>query len=147
MGTQGRFIGHFSIKKKSNIYGLIFGSHAWRGMQKFLEIAWKLDQACGEADYEMEADALQGEMDFNEGKTRFKKRKKEKFQEMLSEEIKSGALQINKDVFLYCLTNGFLPRVAKDVYRRLQNERLIKNRKDFPRCFDATMKQPRHITM
>lgn len=40
---KGMFIGHFSIKKKSNIYGLIFGSRAWRGMQKFLEIAWKLD--------------------------------------------------------------------------------------------------------
>jgi hypothetical protein len=128
------FIGHFSIKKKSNIYGLIFGSRAWRGMQKFLEIAWKLDQACGEADYEMEADTLQAEMDFDEGKTRFKK------------QIKSGGLKTDKDVFLYCLTNGFLPRVAKDVYRRLHNERLIKNtRDDFPRSSDAAMKQPRQI--
>jgi three-Cys-motif partner protein len=143
---KGMFIGHFSIKKKSNIYGLIFGSRAWRGMQKFLEIAWKLDQACGEADYEMEADTLQAEMDFDEGKTRFKKRKKEKFQEMVSEQIQSGGLKTDKDVFLYCLTNGFLPRVAKDVYRRLHNERLIKNtRDDFPRSSDAAMKQPRQI--
>ncbi len=59
---RGMFIGHLSIKKKSNIYGLMFGSHAWRGMQKFLEIAWKLDQVCGEADYEMEADTEEGKI-------------------------------------------------------------------------------------
>ena len=39
------FIGHFSIKKKANIYGLVFGSHHWRGMQKFLEIVKVTDAA------------------------------------------------------------------------------------------------------
>jgi hypothetical protein len=140
------FIGHFSIKKKSNIYGLVFGSHHWRGMQKFLEIAWKLDPACGEADYEMEADTAQGEMYFDQGKTGFKKRKVEMFQEMLAEQIKSGALATDKAVFLHCLTNGFLARVAKDVYQRLHNDRLLKNiRDDFPRSSEAVMKQTRRI--
>jgi three-Cys-motif partner protein len=145
---KGMFIGHFSIKKKANIYGLVFGSHHWRGMQKFLQIAWKLDRACGEADYEMEADTLQAEMDFDQGKTKFKKRKVEKFQEMLPEQIRADALKTDKDVFLHCLTNGFLPRVAKGVYMCLRDDRLLKNAKaNFPRYSADVMKSPRRIEM
>jgi three-Cys-motif partner protein len=140
------FIGHFSIKKKSNIYGLVFGSHHWRGMQKFLEIVWKLDPDCGEADYEMESDTVQGEMYFDEGKTGFKKRKIEVFQERLSELIGKGTFRTDKAVFLHCLTNGFLPRVAKDVYIRLREDGVVKNAKaTFPRYSADVMKAPRTI--
>lgn len=140
------FIGHFSIKKKSNIYGLIFGSHHWRGMQKFLEIVWKLDADCGEANYEMEADTAQGEMYFDQGKTGFKKRKVEVFQDKLSEFIEFRESTTDQDVFLYCLTNGFLPRVAKDVYQRMQREGFLKNdRNNFPRYSDVVMKQSRPL--
>jgi hypothetical protein len=104
---KGMFIGHFSIKKKSNIYGLVFGSHHWRGMQKFLEVAWRLDPACGEADYEMEADTVQGQLYFEEGKPGFKKRKIEVFRERLVELIESRVLKTDRDVFLHCLTTDF----------------------------------------
>jgi three-Cys-motif partner protein len=140
------FIGHFSIKKKSNIYGLIFGSHHWRGMQKFLEIVWKLDPACGEADYEIESEAVQGEMYFEAGKTGFKKRKIEIFQEQLSHLITNRTLATDKTVFLHCLTSGFLPRVAKDVYIRLRDDGVLKNAKaTFPRYSADVMKAPRRI--
>ena len=140
------FIGHFSIKKKSNIYGLVFGSHHWRGMQKFLEIVWKLDPACGEADYEMEADTAQGEMYFEQGKTGFKKRRVEIFQEKLADLIGGGELKADEAVFLYCLVNGFLPRVAKDVYIRLRENGTLKNaRAMFLRYSADVMKAPRTI--
>jgi three-Cys-motif partner protein len=144
--TKGMFIGHFSIKKKANIYGLVFGSHHWRGMQKFLEIAWKLDSACGEADYEMEADTAQGQLYFEQGKSGFKKRKIEVFQDKLAELITSRSLGTDKDVFLHCLTNGFLPRVAKDVYIRLRAAGVLKNsRATLPRYSVDAMKSPRTI--
>lgn len=140
------FIGHFSIKKKSNIYGLVFGSHHWRGMQKFLEIVWKLDPDCGEADYEIESDTAQGEMYFEEGKTGFKKRKIDVFKERLSELIRNGTLRTDKAAFLHCLTNGFLPRVTKDVYIRLRENGVLKNAKaTFPRYSADVMKAPRTI--
>jgi hypothetical protein len=140
------FIGHFSIKKESNIYGLVFGCHHWRGMQKFLEIAWKLDADCGEADYAMESDTAQGVMDFDKGTTGFKKRKVELFEEKLADLINSGALATDKAVFLYCLVNGFLPRVAKDVYIRLRDGDALKNsRESFPRYSTDVMKQPRKL--
>lgn len=140
------FIGHFSIKKQSNIYGLIFGSHHWRGMQKFLEIAWKMDTVCGQANYKMESDSVQGEMDFDTGKARFKKRKIEVFQDRLSELIRNGTLIADKAVFLHCLTNGFLPRVAKDVYIRLRADEVLRNSKaTFPRYSADVMKASRAI--
>jgi hypothetical protein len=143
---RGMFIGHFSIKKKSNIYGLVFGSHHWRGMQKFLEVVWKLDPACGEADYELEADTAQGEMYFEQGKTGFKKRKVEVFQAQLSELIADRTLTTDKAVFLHCLTNGFLPRVSKDVYMRLRDGGVLKNAKaTFPRYSADAMESPRKI--
>jgi len=145
---KGMFIGHFSIKKKSNIYSLVFGSHHWRGMQKFLQVVWKLDPACGEADYEMEADTAQGEMYFDEGRTGFKKRKVEVFQQQLSELITSGVLTTDKAVFLHCLTNGFLSGVAKDVYARLHKSNILRNsRPTFPRCSADVMKEPRKLQL
>jgi three-Cys-motif partner protein len=146
LAPQGMFIGHFSIKKETNIYGLVFGSHHWRGMQKFLEIAWKLDASCGESNYEMDANAAQGEMFFEQGRTGFKKRKTEIFQEKISEFIEFRESTTDQDVFLYCLTNGFLPRLAKDVYERMRREQFLKNdRRNFPRYSDVVMKEPRQL--
>ena len=132
--------------KERNIYGLVFGSHHWRGMQKFLEIAWALDKECGEANYEMEAETRQGLLLFPEGKTGFKKRKVELFQDEMESLIQSGKLAADQNVFLHCLINGFLPRVAKDVYAKLNASGALKNtRTDFPRYSDAVMKQPRRL--
>jgi len=140
------FIGHFSIKKKANIYGLVFGSHHWRGMQKFLEIVWRLDPNCGEADYEMEADTAQGQLYLEQGGPGFKKRKTEVFQEKLAELIRARLLRTDKDVFLHCLTNGFLPRIAKDVYIRLRDAGVLKNTKaEFPRYSADVMKSARNL--
>ncbi len=143
---KSMFIGHFSIRKERNIYGLVFGTHHWRGMQKFLEIAWSLDRECGEANYEMEGDTRQGMLLLPDGGTGFEKRKVEVFQDQLAGLIERGELTTDKAVFLHCLINGFLPRVAKDVYTRLKNRGLLKNlRKTYPRYSEAAMKEPRKI--
>jgi three-Cys-motif partner protein len=139
-------IGHFAIKKGSNIYGLIFGSHHWRGLQKFLEIAWKLDAECGEANYELEQDTAQGLIDFEKGTTGFKKRKVEVFQDSLADSIAAGKLKDDDAVFRYCLVNGFLPRVVKDVYTSLRDTGVLKNAKaSFPRYSAEAMKAPRNL--
>jgi len=57
------FLAPFSIKKGSNIYGLIFGSAHPLGMDKFLQVAWKRDQINGEADFDINRDNIApGEM-------------------------------------------------------------------------------------
>jgi hypothetical protein len=55
-------------------------------------------------------------------------------------------LMTDKEVFLHCLTNGFLPRIAKDVYIRLRDDGILKNAKaTFPRYSADAMKSPRTI--
>ena len=46
-------LGQFAIKKGPNIYGLVFGSGHVRGIDKFLEVAWRKDALNGEADYDI----------------------------------------------------------------------------------------------
>lgn len=46
---ERHFLAPFSIKKGSNIYGLIFGSAHPLGMDKFLQVAWQSDRISGEA--------------------------------------------------------------------------------------------------
>jgi hypothetical protein len=142
------YIGHFSIKKAPNIYGLIFGSQHWRGLQKFLEIAWKLDAQCGEADYELEEDTDQAVIDFEFGGMVFKKRKVEIFQDKLVDLISAGKLKTDEAVVLYCLVNGFLPRVSKNVYIRLRNDGVLRNAKTtFPRSSVEALKAPRRLEL
>jgi len=44
----------FSIKKGSNVYGLIFGSNHSLGLEKFLNIAWKINPHSGDANFNID---------------------------------------------------------------------------------------------
>ena len=57
-GGLDYFLAPFSIKKGSNIYGLIFGSAHPLGMDKFLQVAWKKDAINGEADFDINRDNI-----------------------------------------------------------------------------------------
>jgi three-Cys-motif partner protein len=52
------YLGPFSLKKGSNIYGLIFGSNHSYGIEKFLKICWGLDPQRGEANYDIDSDKI-----------------------------------------------------------------------------------------
>lgn len=54
----GFYLAPFSIKKGSNIYGVIFGSGHPLGMDKFLEVAWKQDEINGEADFDIDRENM-----------------------------------------------------------------------------------------
>ena len=51
--SQQYFLAPFAIKKKMNIYGLIFGTGHPLGLDKFLKVAWEKDKLNGEADYDI----------------------------------------------------------------------------------------------
>jgi hypothetical protein len=133
------FVGSFSIEDDKSVNGLVFVSHHWRGIQKFLDAAWKLG---GEADFDIEADTRQGSWDFETGASGFKQRKLDFFKEELFKAIASRRLRNERDVFLTCVANGFLPRTAKSVYERLMKEQVIKNTgENRPRISDIVMKK------
>jgi three-Cys-motif partner protein len=52
------FLGPFSIRKRSNIYGLIFGSRHPLGIHKFLQVAWDNDDIAGEANFDIDRENI-----------------------------------------------------------------------------------------
>ncbi len=112
------FLGSFSIKKGSNIYGLIFGSHHPLGLEKFLRICWRADPDRGEANYDIDDDHLDSraprlfrEMD--------QPRKLTLFHQNLRSKILSGDLNTDRSVYLDTLEEGFLPADGKAVLKEL----------------------------
>lgn len=109
----------FSIKKGTNIYGLIFGSGHPLGMEKFLNICWKEDEETGEANFDIQGDkklCLQPSL-FPEDND---KRKIPTFQRQLEDKILSGELKSDKEVFVYMINNGFIGKHVSEVVNRLK---------------------------
>lgn len=136
-------VGHFSIKKGSNVYGLVFGSNHWLGMFKFLQIAWNLDQDAGQADFAIEVDIGQGNL-FSK---KFKRSRLDIFKENLKSRILEREFSSDADVFLTCIRNGILPsKAAKGVFSELIKEGIIRNgRGNQLRVSQEAMKDPREI--
>lgn len=108
----------FSIKKGSNIYGVIFGSRNLYGLQKFLEVCWLLDQATGEANYDIDNDPARHGDRFLFAELNTIKKQDAFCQDL--ENMLRGRGWNNRDVYRYVLENGFLPRHAKAHLETLQ---------------------------
>lgn len=112
------FLAPFSIKKGSNIYGVIFGSAHPKGIGKFLNICWKLDQIHGEANFDISGESIDSrtprlfpEMDTTS--------KIQKFQAEIRTNISRGELNTDGELYIACLANGMLPKHGKDVLREM----------------------------
>jgi len=116
----------FTIKKGSNIYGLIFGAHHIRAVDKFLQIAWKLNPVNGQANFDINEDIgpQQLKLGFDGDEIR-RKTKLEAFKEDLSQRIVNSKLCTNKAVYLYTLGRGFLPSHAREVVSDLKKQKII----------------------
>ena len=138
------FIGHFSIKKGSNVYGLIFGSSHPLGMFKFLQIAWKVDAQTGEADFPIEAGCAQG--DLFDG---FQKTKLQLMKDELVQKITSRELTTDGQVVLHCIAAGILPsKVAPVVYKELQEQGVLGHSGDCrPRHSYDAVTEPRDLVL
>ena len=144
---EGYHVGHFSIKKDSNIYGLIFGSGHWRGMEKFVSIVWGLDSECGDANFPIEAERNQSEMDFGSPNPVFKKKKLELFKETLEADILAGEFKNDGEVFLHCITNGISPaRGAGELYKEMkESNHMSWTRGNGPRYSSTSLIEPRRL--
>ncbi len=119
------YVGSFSIKKGSNVYGLIFISKHPLGMEKFLKTAWKKDSLTGTANFDIDNEkidikqpSLFSEMDKS---TRVKQ-----FQKELRDLIEQGKIKTNREIYLAWLLEGMLPEHAKEVLQKQKMEGKIK---------------------
>jgi three-Cys-motif partner protein len=115
------FLAPFSIKKSTNIYGLIFGSNHTYGIEKFLKICWKMDNQRGEANFDIDREKINIAApslfpDFN------KPSKRRVFEEDIERQVFNKNLDTNYKVYLFTLDNGFLPKDANEVLRKLEKE-------------------------
>jgi three-Cys-motif partner protein len=118
------YLAPFSIKKGTNIYGLIFGSKHSLGMEKFLNVCWKHDKLTGEANYDIDDDKidLSAPSLFAEYN---KPKKMATFEIELTTKIKSGEISTNKDAYLLGLSSGFLPKHVNVIFRNLMEQKVV----------------------
>ena len=118
------FLAPFSIKKGSNIYGLIFGSSHPLGIDKFLRVAWGKDCITGEADFDIDRENLHPNeltLDFAE----MRPTKVAHFEEQLERGLTAGQIGDEASVLRLCYQLGVTPKHAEPVLIRLKKAGLI----------------------
>jgi len=113
--SKDYFIHHFTIKKGSNYYGLIFGTNHSLGMEKFLKVCWNKDPQAGESNFYIYGDFDKSSLFYTENNTI----KKEKYRSFLLREILEGKVRNNKAGLLHALRNSMLPKVYVETIEEL----------------------------
>jgi hypothetical protein len=115
------YLAPFSIKKGSNIYGLIFGTNHTLGMEKFLNVCWGIDKHRGEANFDIDKEKIND----NEP-TLFSElnvpNKRQVFESDLENKIIDRQLNSVISVYTFSLNNGFLPKDANKVLKELKSK-------------------------
>ena len=109
----------FTIKKNTNIYGVIFGATHPRAIDKFMRTAWKMNSINGEANFDIDDETnLCHPTLFDEGKPT----KIESFQTALRRFVLAGRLTNNKEVYVFTLRAGHIPEHASDEIKKMKKE-------------------------
>lgn len=114
----------FSLKSQNgNINGVIFGTKNLLGLQKFLDVAWKLDGSAGEANFNIDGNVCYRDQRslFDEDNT---PRKLQVFEDELLEFIVKKRPN-NCEVYRFCLEQGISIKRSNEVLRGLQNQNKI----------------------
>ena len=121
---QKFYLAPFSIKKNQNIYGLIFGTHHSLGIEKFLNVGWKINNQTGDANYDIDDEKIKPNEPslFAEFDT---PTKVQLFERELKAKIESNEIITNHDVYEYAFESGMLPKHANKVIQELIKENKI----------------------
>lgn len=112
----------YSIKKRSGIFGLIFGASHLLAVNKFLEIVWKKNGLNGEANFDIEDDMGKAQLSIFEQP---KMNKIQSFQIKLREKLLLKEIGNNKEALIYALSKGHIGKHAKDELVKMKNKKEI----------------------
>ncbi|HWD17695.1 MAG TPA: three-Cys-motif partner protein TcmP [Verrucomicrobiae bacterium] len=118
------FLGQFSIRKRSNIYGLIFGSRHPLGIHKFLQVAWANDEIAGEANFDIDRENISP----GEGLLNFevmRPNKQREFEAELREQLTAGKMKTEADVARFCIEAGMTCQHSGPILKELKAKRII----------------------
>ena len=138
------FLGRFSIKKRSNIYGLIFGSHHPLGIHKFLQVAWANDEIAGEANFDIERENI-GPNELVLPLDVMRPNKIREFEVELEAALRAGKMQSEADVTRFCIEAGMTGRHSAPLLKKLKSEGIIEMNFQVPDV--RNFKSPRPIHM
>ncbi|GJL63449.1 MAG: hypothetical protein NPIRA04_21030 [Nitrospirales bacterium] len=122
--AQRYYLAPFSIKKGANIHGIIFGSGHPRGMDKFLQVAWKSDEMTGEADFDINRENIKPDQlrlphpDFRPSKILV-------FEKELENLLRNGSISTELDVIQVCFDHGMKRKHAEPVLKKLKEGNII----------------------
>ena len=118
------FLSPFSIKKRSNIYGLVFGSRHLLGIHKFLQVAWKADEIAGEANFDIDRESIQ----HGEALLPFDimvPNKIRAFEEDLETHLKAGNIRSEADLIRFCIEAGMTCQHSTPILKKLKEQGII----------------------
>lgn len=139
------YLAPFSIKKSgAQIYGLIFGSAHFLGMDKFLTAAWSKDQLNGEANFDINKEDFQEHSPFLAMDMFEKPTKLRAFMSELRDDILSGKCKNELEVVELCFKHGVKRQHAEEVLRELKVSGKIEISFRIPQF---THKPPREIRL
>lgn len=118
------FLGRFSIKKGSNIYGLIFGSQHPLGAHKFLQVAWENDEIRGEANFDIDREDI-APGDILLPIDEFRPKKIQAFEGELEGAIRTGDMKTEAHLVHFCIAAGMTCQHATPVLQKLKKEGVI----------------------
>lgn len=118
------FLGRFSIRKRSNIYGLIFGSKHPLGVHKFLDVAWGNDQIAGEANFDIDRENV-GSDEMLLALPELRPRKIQEFEADLENAIRAGKMRSEADLIRFAIEAGMTCQHCTPVVQKLKASRAI----------------------
>ncbi|MCG3143187.1 MAG: hypothetical protein HONDAALG_00508 [Gammaproteobacteria bacterium] len=113
----------FTLKKGTNVYGLIFGSRHPLGVEKFLKVAWDKNELNGEANFDIDGDGAKLEPSLFPNWKGFTK--KQKFALELEAFIGTKQELTNREVYEFTLGEGHPASHAHEAIHELRNSRKI----------------------
>ncbi len=107
----------FSLKKGSNIHGIIFGASHPRAVDKFLSIAWKRNEVNGQANFDIDDDAKKDQLLlFGEQKLT----KKNEFKQNVRNKILNKEIKNNFELLDYTFEEGHIGNHAAECLKEMK---------------------------
>jgi len=132
------YIVPFSIKNKSNIYGLVFGSGHPLGAEKFINACWNEDKNSGEANFDIDGNVKNPANLLS----LLPSKKLDAFEIEFEKLILEGQITNTKEAYIFALQSGVKSQHAKDVLKKMKKNRKIK---DIPTLSYSTTIQKKKV--
>ncbi|MBN1463367.1 MAG: three-Cys-motif partner protein TcmP [Paludibacteraceae bacterium] len=116
------YLHHYTIKKGSNYWGLIFGTNHTLGMEKFLSVCWEKDKLSGDSNCNIDNDYEAGSLFHDVNETY----KKQKVKEEIKQAIISKQITDNISGLKMVLKKRCLPELFTVVIKELEKQGIVK---------------------